>query len=304
MGQRCRCSIRPVLIGLIRLLLPAAVIACSPTSRKIEKPIIQDEQVEPPPDFSGNWTWSHRSKKSDIEIDQSEKWTFETNSKKISGEIVRVVQATSLTVPFTCNGGLSYKLKATYKIRGTLEGKNLRLSEYSYKASPHPCEPDSRPMSSYEGRLEGSKLRVSRSGDVQTLTRAQTTSNTSPSIKGTWQWRTKETNGGVSRQEIETWSINSDTGGTYQRNVTLMRQQPFACSNANKKTWSESYAFSVSANGVVTETKSTIGIGNCAPSSLILQQGRIAQVTASTITILWDGGYTQVLNRIRQQPDS
>jgi hypothetical protein len=207
----------------------------------------------------GAWRWQHQTTEEGTTRVETEVWRFRPGEvpTQLAGRYLRTVEVRADDgVPFVCNQRPVYTQRAVFDVTVELTRDGFEIHERAYRAEPSPCDHGFRHLATYEGRLDGERLRLSWGDGEQTLQRidrelAELPADpwpASPTIEGAWRWdATSYDDEGNVHDESERWEITrrDDThlDATYRRHVTVRSPdgETLACASAPRWSFDDAY---------------------------------------------------------------
>jgi hypothetical protein len=127
-------------------------------------------------DADGFWMWENNSITPDgDERSEREEWHLVQEGDKIAGHYDRWVRQVSTDGhPYRCSGNLDFRIGIRYDVTGEVRGGTIAVYERHFEVlEGGPCEPGSRRLDAYHGRIADDEIRLMVGTGVQVLRRGR-----------------------------------------------------------------------------------------------------------------------------------
>jgi hypothetical protein len=127
-------------------------------------------------DAEGFWRWESDSLTPEgDERSEREEWHLIQEGGKIVGHYDRWVRQVSTDGhPYRCSGNLEFRVGTRYDVTGEVRDGSIAVYERRFDVlEGGPCDPGSRRLDAYHGRIAGDEIRLIFGNGVQVLRRSR-----------------------------------------------------------------------------------------------------------------------------------
>ncbi|GEM_PF-7050758 len=124
----------------------------------------------------GYWLWENSSVMPDgDERSEREEWHLVQDGSKIAGHYDRWVRQVSTDGhPYRCSGNLDFRVGTRYHVTGEVRDGAVAVYERRFDVlEGGPCDPGSRRLDAYQGRIRGDEIRLMFGTGIQVLRRSR-----------------------------------------------------------------------------------------------------------------------------------